>query len=301
MSTSGAFAYSGTAASNTTIGGVSVAESCDMANLNNGIRALAADTYNGIIARGTDLASAATLDLDGASTPSLTHNVTGTTTTTAITLTAGHWRILRAAAAWPLTASSSLIINGSDTQSYTCAADDILLVEGFTSSVVRVWVISNGIRLGTATATTSGTSKDFTSIPAWAKQITINFDGVSVSGTSTPLIQLGDSGGIEATGYKAAASGLSSVASTAAYTTGFGTASNIAANLLYGSVTFTLVDASTFTWAASGVVYGDASGSPFTATISGTKSLSAALDRVRITTVNGTDTFDAGKVNIAYA
>jgi hypothetical protein len=33
---------------------------------------------------------------------------------------------------------------------------------------------------------------------------------------------------------------------------------------------------------------------------SGAKPLSATLDRVRITTVNGTDTFDAGSINILY-
>jgi hypothetical protein len=32
----------------------------------------------------------------------------------------------------------------------------------------------------------------------------------------------------------------------------------------------------------------------------GNKTLSATLDRVRITTVNGTDTFDAGSINISY-
>jgi hypothetical protein len=32
----------------------------------------------------------------------------------------------------------------------------------------------------------------------------------------------------------------------------------------------------------------------------GSVTLSATLDRIRITTVNGTDTFDAGSINIAY-
>jgi hypothetical protein len=32
----------------------------------------------------------------------------------------------------------------------------------------------------------------------------------------------------------------------------------------------------------------------------GSKTLSGALDRIRITTVNGTDTFDAGTINILY-
>jgi len=32
----------------------------------------------------------------------------------------------------------------------------------------------------------------------------------------------------------------------------------------------------------------------------GTKTISGVLDRIRLTTVNGTDTFDAGSVNILY-
>ena len=32
----------------------------------------------------------------------------------------------------------------------------------------------------------------------------------------------------------------------------------------------------------------------------GRVTLSGALDRVRVTTVNGTDTFDAGSINILY-
>ena len=36
------------------------------------------------------------------------------------------------------------------------------------------------------------------------------------------------------------------------------------------------------------------------ALIGGVKSTSAVLDRVRITTVGGTDTFDAGEINISY-
>ena len=33
---------------------------------------------------------------------------------------------------------------------------------------------------------------------------------------------------------------------------------------------------------------------------SGSKTLSSTLDRIRITTVNGTDAFDAGSINILY-
>ncbi len=52
------------------------------------------------------------------------------------------------------------------------------------------------------------------------------------------------------------------------------------------------------TWEAIGLVYdfGDSSNS----TVVGGKTLSAILDRIRLTTVNGTDTFDAGQINIMY-
>jgi hypothetical protein len=36
------------------------------------------------------------------------------------------------------------------------------------------------------------------------------------------------------------------------------------------------------------------------ASSAGAVTLSGTLDRVRITTVNGTDTFDAGSINILY-
>lgn len=94
------------------------------------------------LARGVDLASAATLNLDSVQAPIL--NVTGTTTVTAVTLTSGHWRIVRATGAFQMTAGASLIVNGSTTVNYTTVAGDLLLFEGYGSSVVRVWVIGYG-------------------------------------------------------------------------------------------------------------------------------------------------------------
>ena len=153
----------------------------------------------------------------------------------------------------------------------------------------------------TAQASTSGTSIDFTSIPAGTKRITVMFAGVSTNGTSTPwLIQLGDSGGIEATGYVGAsvATGTSTVASYN-YTTGFAfQVDNSASAVVSGSMTICLLNSATNTWAASGIFgQSDRAYSVFAAY---SKSLSATLDRVRITTSNGTDTFDAGSINILY-
>jgi hypothetical protein len=154
---------------------------------------------------------------------------------------------------------------------------------------------------GTAVASTSGTSIDFTSIPSWVKRVTVMFDGVSTNGTSLPQVQLGDSGGVETTSYTAAGAYVapSSIAN-ANYTSGFVIRTDaVAAATINGYITINLIVSSTNTWAASGVL---ATPTPtaYQALVSGTKSLSATLDRVRITTVNGTDTFDAGSINILY-
>ena len=157
------------------------------------------------------------------------------------------------------------------------------------------------ITSGTAQASTSGTSIDFTGIPSTAKRITVMFDGVSKSGTSNFLVQLGDSGGIENTGYIGNAIGtftgptIINVNSTAGFPTA-GDAS--AASVIYGAITFNLINASTNNWVAAGIITTGNNG--YNTTISGRKALSGTLDRVRITTVNGTDTFDAGTINIMW-
>jgi hypothetical protein len=158
--------------------------------------------------------------------------------------------------------------------------------------------VYNGIQ-GDTVKTLTGTSVDFTSIPSWVKRITVMFSGLSVNGTSVPIIQLGDAGGIENTGYLGGASGISAGVATSNFTTGFGiTNANLAASILHGSIVLTLIDASTNTWVAFGT--NSKSDTNYSNVTGGSKSLSATLDRVRITTVNGTDAFDAGSINILY-
>jgi len=152
--------------------------------------------------------------------------------------------------------------------------------------------IYNGIQASTAVASTSGTSIDFTSIPSWVRRITVMLNGVSTSGTSILLIQIG-SGSITNTGYiSQGANGTTSVSQT----TGFGLGdNNTAALTYYGNAVLNLINANTWTFSSSMAAVNKvaigAGGSP---------SLAGALDRVRITTVNGTDTFDAGTINILY-
>ena len=158
------------------------------------------------------------------------------------------------------------------------------------------------ITQGTAVASTSGTSIDFTGIPAWVKRITVMLSGVSTNGTSPQIIQLGDSGGIEITGYLGAASTSSGAGTNNDnYTTGFGLtglSAPSAATIVHGIVTITALDPATNLWACAGVL--GTSSSAATTQIGGSKTLSATLDRIRITTVGGTNTFDAGTINIIY-
>jgi hypothetical protein len=162
--------------------------------------------------------------------------------------------------------------------------------------------VSSSIVSGTAVASTSGTSIDFTGIPSWAKRVTVMLNGVSWNNTVSPLIQLGDSGGVETTGYSSIASNVSTAANVGANaeTTGFGFQSGWTADVLFtGSIIFSLLDVSTNTWVAQGMFYADSSTTDYVVSIAGRKSLSATLDRVRITS-SAAITFDAGTINILY-
>lgn len=149
------------------------------------------------------------------------------------------------------------------------------------------------IASATAQVTTSGTSIDVTGIPSWVKRITINLMGVSLSDANLPMIQLGDSGGIEASGYTGT---TGRGAAFTDYSIGFSIDNGGAAgNSITGQITLMLADAATNTWIASGVCF--ITGISFTVTVSGRKSLSAPLDRFRLTSTVGTGAFDAGSFN----
>lgn len=163
-------------------------------------------------------------------------------------------------------------------------------------------IIANGYStplLSSEFGTSSGTSIDITGIPAWAKMITINFAAVSTNGTSNLLVQIGDSGGVEATGYFASSSNVDTAVATDTYSTGFGIRSSDAANQIHGALVLAQQDANDFTWTAHGVL--GLSNSATSIISAGYKPLSATLDRVRLTTVNGTDAFDAGAISILIA
>ena len=154
------------------------------------------------------------------------------------------------------------------------------------------------ITQGTAVASTSGTSISFTDIPAWVKKITVMLNGVSVSGTGNLSILIGPVAGVESTGYVAnSVSFLTSTLTNTNITTSFLLSGNNAAAATYqGSVILTNLSGNV--WTAQGALsrLGDFG---YSYLISGSKTLAGVLSIVRITG-NGTDTFDAGSVNILY-
>jgi len=149
---------------------------------------------------------------------------------------------------------------------------------------------------GTAVASTSGTSIDFTSIPSWVKRVTVMFSGVSLSGSSDFLIQIG-SGSVTTSGYVATTNVLDQSGSTGgtSSTSGFPISIGSSSNTASGTMQICLVSSNVYI--SSFVI----KSSTATAVLGGGNvTLSGTLDRVRITTVNGTDTFDAGTINILY-
>ena len=152
----------------------------------------------------------------------------------------------------------------------------------------------------TAQATTSGTLKDFTGIPSWVKKITVMLDQVSTSGNSVPLIQLGDSGGIENTGYDSQCvfinTSVNDVTRFGSSTDGIRLTAD--GHLLTYKLTgnIEIINISGNDWIVSGIFDG---GQAVMTTV-GRKTLSATLDRIRLTTAGGANTFDNGSVNIIY-
>ena len=185
---------------------------------------------------------------------------------------------------------------GTGVTTSTGSGANVLGTSPSISGAVMSTMASSVLTSATAQASTSGTSIDFTGIPSWVKRITVMFNGVSTNGTSNPLIQIG-SGSVQTTGYSSVSANLQASSATVSATTGFVIYQNYAPAAVMGSIVLTLFGSNI--WAASGVT-GTVVGLVISYTTAGNVTLSGALDRVRITTVNGTDTFDAGSINILY-
>ena len=188
---------------------------------------------------------------------------------------------------------SSVVISGDTSGAITVSAP---AVAGTNTLTLQAATATNAVnKLETAVASTSGASIDFTSLPSWIKKITIIFNEVSGNASSNMLIQLGTgstsytTSGYLSTGCVTTTSAVSGGSSTAGFfmfrdTASYGVSGHMVLTNISGNI-----------WISS-----HAAKISTTAIINGGGSvtLGAALTAVRITTVNGTDTFDAGSVNL---
>lgn len=164
----------------------------------------------------------------------------------------------------------------------------------FWSAAYSSWVQT---KEQSATAAATGTAVDFPVIPPWAKRCAIGFSKVSTNGSSNPLIQLGDSGGVEVTSYDDCVSArLTAGTAIGTYTTGIGINSGSAANSISGVIV--LERGSGNTWNANGDI---AVGGVAMIVTAGSKTLSGTMTTVRLTTVNGTDAYDVGTFSISWS
>ena len=202
----------------------------------------------------------------------------------------------------PVIINGTTGISGPDGSVSSPAVEGSDADTGFFFTAGKIGASLNGVEAnvplvsGTAQNSTSGTFIDFTGIPSWVKRITVMFNEVSTNGTSNYLVQIGDAGGIEATGYK----NNCQVGTTAtSSTTGFMILNSvISATTASGSCVLTLLNAASYLWTQQAILSGTNGTNVYQS--SGMKALSETLTQVRITTVNGTDTFDAGSINIMY-
>lgn len=262
------------------------------------------DQTNGLIRwdfdKGADIASAATTDIGAATGNSVT--ITGTTTITALgTIKAGVTRLVTFAGALTLThnATSLILPGGAD---ITTAAGDVMLAKSEGSGNWRIApyvradgkAITSRIALETEQATTSGTAFDFTGIPADAKRVTVIFNEVSVTGTDDLLVQLGDSGGIETTGYLSTATAMQGAAATDSATSTAGCIVYVdsESTINSGHMVFTNISGNTWISSLSAKLDGNKAQCG-----GGSKTLSGTLTQLRLTRT-GSNTFDNGTVNI---
>lgn len=334
--------WSATAGSNSPGGSTAIGTGLD-----DNLRALQAAVVAALNAKGSDIASASSIDLSA--TNGLFHDITGTTAITALsTVRAGVWKVLKFEGALTLTHNAtSLILPGGanittadgdiamvvseGSGNWRCAfyikKSSIPVVLGSISAAGDIWqataanvmarlgigtarqvlqvnagatalAYANPITIVAQVAAAGQTEIDFTGIPAGVRRITIKFRGLSLSGTDKFLIQIGDSGGFETSGYVSTTAGIGAAGGTsvATSTSGFVVWANDAADIVSGTMVLDLIDAATFAWVSShsGKV-------ATTASIvgGGDKALSAELTQVRITRA-GTDTIDAGSVGLSY-
>lgn len=272
------------------------------------------EAFWGVVLAGADYVNAGTTYPDGSvSVPSITFGSEKTTGfyrpasgsiavalngVLGATFTSNGLNLYNATGGFTAVASSSSAGNNTITLPVSNGAAYQIVRNGATPGTLE---FGGAIVSGTAVNSTSGTSIDFTGIPSWAKRVTVMFSGVSTNGTSIVQVQIG-AGSVSTSGYSSTASFGGSIASQyAGASSGFILEPSqvaIASTVRSGALHLMLIGGNT--WVATGAIGTGTAGLVTSACAGNSPVLSSTLDRIRITTVNGTDTFDAGSINILY-
>lgn len=253
----------------------------------------------------------------GTATPAAPLDVTGAARIGSLTLTSSPLPVGSGGTGRSsLTANSVLLGDGANAVQFVApgTANNVLVSSGTTWTSAAVpdqfplqtgnagtGLITDGTSVSWGSTVVRGTAvnpssipADFTGLPSWIRRITIVMQGISMSGSSQPRIQLGTSSAFATSGYTGttAANG-----GTAGLSGGFDVSStfNVGTNIFYA--TYILTNYTGNTWSFSGTFGVNNNGWGI---INGFVVLSDVLTRLRFTSVNGTDTFDAGTINIFW-
>ena len=187
----------------------------------------------------------------------------------------------------------------------TVAAADKINFFDVTDSLVKedtvqgvLDLVSAGFTASSLTALTASSTSTITGVPAGTKVIFVSFEGIDLSsGSGVSGVRIGDSGGIETTGYLSSGTYLDSATATSDNTTLFMIDNSIGtAGDNRGSGVLTLMDSSTNLWAWSCTAKGSSAN---VVAAGGDKALSGALTQVQLLTTGGTFV-TTGSWNILY-
>ena len=155
----------------------------------------------------------------------------------------------------------------------------------------------NGTTVSAETATTSGTTVTLSGIPAGVTRVDVLFEGVSSNGTGEFMLRLGDSGGIETSGYQSNSSNGDNVdEDTTSLKISYGISAATSRN---GIIHLRLKDATNNTWISGGIL-DKRTGTSLISFSSGAKSLSGALTQIQLLNTAG-NTWDAGSLALAWS
>ena len=179
------------------------------------------------------------------------------------------------------------------------SSGQVIVSNGSSSGPIWASSLIRGIPITLSTSGSPvGTSASYTNIPPWVNQITITINGMSTNGTTVPNILLGTSAGYVSSGYSGCL-GSDSNSEASSFSSSILLANNVAswnsARVEYTVVTLYHMGSNIWVFRVN-IGFSDSASA---STGNGTVTLPSILDRIQLT-INGTQVFNTGSINIRY-